>query len=643
MGSSFFGMNIAQQGLYTAQTNLNITSHNIANAETEGYSRQYAVQSATSPLTNGRRGMIGTGTEITNVLQHRDAYLDDKYRSLSNELGEFEVKDEILSQLELLFSEPSDTGYSTYFNDIFDSMQTLSKDPGNITGRSAFVDSLSSFSTYLNDMGKQLTTLQEDANFGVSMSVDTINYNAQQLATLNNQIGNLELSGSVANDLRDERNRLVDELSKVINIVATETTDINGQDTYRITIDGKTLVNDTNAYFLEVRPREVVSNPEDTVDIYDVYWENGTELQLDDENLAGELRGYIDLRDGNNGENFTGTIQSGQGTSTLVYSSPSRTDLAEAGELYVNGITMIYHSFDYDSVNDEITFQLGAPDLVGGELAAGKDKYGDDFSGVITKLSNEQVMISNDFNQDLEETGTMSLDGTLVTYTGYSKDPGTNVITLDIVAPAGSDGTASYSGDNIAAKGVPYYISQMNEFVRTLAESFNAVNESGNNATGAQLFTFDGDTTGTTLETGESHTYDVLTLNNFSVNQAVVDDVGLIESSRTPGAGESANELILELVDLRHDDDMFAKGEPENFMESVIGELGIDAKRVSSLLSGQEDLVLLVNNQRLSVSGVDTNEETTNLLKYQLAYELSAKIISIMNEIYDVTINSMGM
>lgn len=644
MGSAFFGLNIGQQGLYTAQTNLNITSHNIANAETEGYSRQYGVQRATSPLSNSTRGMIGTGSEITTVLQHRDEYLDDKYRSMINELGEFEIKDELLSQMELVFNEPSDTGYSAFFNDMFESFQTLSKNPGDSTTRAALVSSMESFASYMNDMGAQLMDIQKDANFGINMSVKEINFNAQQLATLNNQIANLELTGSVANDLRDERNNLIDDLAKLINIDVRAITDINGQETYRVSINGQILVNDGSANYLETRPRETLDNPVDGVDMYDIYWENGKELQLDGGDLSGELKGYIDLRDGNNGENFTGTILSGQASSTLVYGNPSRTDLPQTGELYVDGTRMRYNSYTYDATADEITFEFGAPASVNGTTGSTTDIYGADFSGSITWNSAEQVVLTNTSNQDLEPTGTLNLDGTIVTYTGYSKNPSAPYeITFNIEASNTADGTGSYMGEDLDYKGVPYYMDQLNEFVRTIAREFNAINESGDGGTGTQLFAYDGYSGTPALDADADDTYEAINIHNFEVNEAVTDDVSLIETSAAANAGDGANDLILDLINLRHDDDMFDKGEPDNFMAAVIGELGIDTKQVQSLMSGQEDLVMLINNQRLSVSSVDMNEETTNLLKFQLAYEMSAQIISVMNEIYNVTINSMGV
>ncbi len=643
MGSSFFGINIGQSGLYTAQTNLNITSHNIANADTDGYSRQYAVQSATNPLYAGTRGMIGTGSEVTNVEQYHDDYLDEKYWDVSNELGEYTVKNEILSQLELVLNEPSDTGYSTFFNDIFESLSTLSKDPSDTTARSAYVDSLEAFTAYINDVGEQLTDLQQEANFGIAGCVDEINYYAQQLASLNGQIANLELTGNEANDLRDERVRLIDSLSEVINVDATEYTDINGRSTYRVTINGQILVDDTNANYLEIQTRETLENPEDAVDMYDIYWSNGNELYLNQDNLSGEIKGYIDLRDGNNGENFTGTVLSGQGTSQLVVENPSRTDLPQEGEVNIGGTLMRYNSYSYDQATDQITFDFGVPASVDGENATAEDVYGEDFTGTITWVSAEQVTITNTGDQDLPSAGTINLGGTTVTYTGYTKDAtAPYTITLDVVTPSDADGENVRIGEDMDYKGVPYYISQLNEFVRTLAEEFNAMNMSGNGGTGEPIFTYEGYDGSADLDGSDSTALEAITIYNFQVNEDLLDDISLIEASTEANAGESANDLILDMIEKRHDDTMFDRGEPDNFMEALIGELGVDAKSTESLLAGQESMVTLVDNQRISVSGVDINEESTNLVKYQQAYNLAAKIISVMDEIYDVTINSMG-
>ena len=106
--------------------------------------------------------------------------------------------------------------------------------------------------------------------------------------------------------------------------------------------------------------------------------------------------------------------------------------------------------------------------------------------------------------------------------------------------------------------------------------------------------------------------------------------------------GESQNDIVMKLIALKSDTKMFKQGTPSGFMQSLIAELGIDAAKAKNFMQNQEDILSTVQNQRLSVSGVDIDEESMNLVRYQNAYNLSAKIISTMDQCYDRLINYMG-
>ncbi len=570
MRSSFFGFNVAQQGLYTARTAMDITNHNISNAETEGYSRQYGVQEALRPLSNTFRGMVGTGAEITSVSQYRDEYLDYKYWNINRDLGSYEVKYEALTQMEMIFNEPTDVGFTAYFDQVFQSLQDVSKNPSDTATRVNFVNSLESFTTYMNDMNDQFRELQNEANFGVKTSVDQMNFISNQIAVINQQIGNLELTGDRANDLRDERMRLIDDLSKIVNIDVDFTEDINGMETLDITINGQQLVHGPVANELEVRPKTYISNPEDNVDMYDVYWKSGKRLYIENPNLSGELKGYLEIRDGNNKDNFKGTITAGAGTTTVTMNPVSRHDLPPAGAITMDGLTIEYTSYTYNDTTGDMVF------------------------------------------------------------------------TLDPATPAPATATAATMGVETEFKGIPYYIQQLNDFVRTIAREFNTLHEQGDSNTGLPLFTYEGYTGAPPLDVTNPSSYDVITIENFRVNQEIVDDSDLLETKYNAGDGESANDLVLDLIELRHDTNMFAKGVPDNYIQSLISEMGIDVKQITSFKEGQEQLSNLIINQRLSVSDVDLDEEAMNLVKFQQAYNMSAKIISVFDEIYNVTINQMG-
>lgn len=643
--SSFFGLNVALQGLYTAQTNLDITNHNISNAETEGYSRQYSVQEASRPLTSTTAGMIGTGSQIIGVERHRDVYLDTKFWDMNDEMGEYDVKFDLLSQMELLFNEPSDTGFSVHFNEVFDALQTLSTNPSDRTFQTNYVNSIDVFADFLNDMGERLWDIQKDANFGIKNTVDQINFIADSIASINQQIKSLELGNRSANDLRDKRNLLLDDLSKLVNIDVETVTDINGVETMIVDIEGQNLVRGPESRGLELVPRKTLNNPEDYANLYDIYWDSGQEFYIAQNSLSGELKGYVDIRDGNNGEFFRGDVTglAGAGNTTLTLNNSNRTDIPQSGEMLVNGAWMRYSSYTYNELADEFTFEFGAPAASDGGTATGEDRYGDPFTGVISWDAANQVRITNPLDQELEPKGTIDLGGTVVSYNGYSKDPVTFEITLNIDIDPATLGTQSQIGDDLTFKGVPYYIEELNEFVRTFAQTVNRINESGNGGTGTQIFVYEGYTGAPPLDVTSDYSYEAIDVFNFKVSDEVLKDPSLVEHTADPLNGESANDLTLALLNIRHDATMYDRGEPEGFMEALIGELGIDARQNISLQDGQNNLLRLVENQRLSVSSVDLNEESVNMVKYQQAYTLSAQIISVMSEIYDVTINRMGL
>lgn len=583
MRSSFFGLNVGAQGLYTARTNLDITGHNISNADTEGYSRQYGVQKAQTPIPYTTRGMVGTGFTIERVDQYRDSYLDYKFRDIQKNVGEYTQKHEMLQQMELIFNEPTEVGFTSHFDNIFKKLQKLSTDTADFASRTSYIDTVKSFTKYLNDAATQLRDLQNEANFGIKTEVDSINTLSEQIALINNQIGNLELTGDKANDLRDERNKLIDKLSKVVGIDVRETKDVNGKENVRITINGQSLVNGNVAHKLKVVPRKNLNNPEDNPDLYDIKWETGRNFYVTDANLRGELKGYMEIRDGNNLNNFKGKVM---GTTAAL---------------------------------------PGATPPVAGT-----------------------VTVSNtpkDIRHDLPVSGTVKIDNKIVEYTSYSYNDTTKEVTFTLKLPTTPSPTAKNVeiGDSVGFKGIPYYMQKLNQFCRTIAKEFNKIQEAGDGGTGIPFLVNKGYTGTPPLDINVDSSYDKITVDNFSVNDKIVKDVSLLKTKSSDKEGESANDLIMKLLDLRHDNTMFEIGEPDNYMQGLISELAIDTNEINSFKTASAQMEVMVKNQKLSVSDVDLDEEATNLVKYQRAYNMSAKIISVFDEIYNVTINQMGV
>ncbi len=539
MGESFFGINIAIRGLFTAQRGLDVVNHNINNANTPGFSRQVAVQAAARPMAlSDGTGMMGTGADVIGVQRVRDEYLDFKYWSENITMGEWSAKREVLGDIEVTFNEPSKSGFTTILNDFYNSLQELGKDPSSGAVRELVKQKGVTVAKYFNSVAAHFEKLQEDVNYRIKTKVEEVNSYATQIQQLNRQIYISELDGNTANDLRDQRTLLVDKMSKIVNIEANEVVAgklPNGKDDrhFVLTISGKTIVDHFDVSKLAVVQRSANQkvNVEDVDGLYEVQWADGNSLEV----KGGELRGYLDMRDGNEGEEGPNHI---------------------ASPMY---------------------------------------------------------------------------------------------------------------------KGIPYYQKKMNEFVRTFAMAFNEgfINANGDSTitdnenlaghadaysltgkTGIRFFTYIGtnkqeissDTfLGTANENNPDEVYALyanITAKNFSVSSDVMTDYNNIAVSGK--AGEAGNiDVLNSLLDMRHNPDMFAEGAPEDFMKSLVATMGIDSQQAQRFETNQDVIVKQIATRRLSDSGVSMNEEMANMIKFQHAYNASAKMIQTMSEVYDTLINKL--
>jgi len=210
MRGSFFGMNIALSGLFTAQRNQNTIAHNTANMQTVGFSRQTTIQSASSPIRlYNKTGMVGTGVDILAVTRMRDFYLDQKIWYQKTVQGAWAQKAGLVDQIQFRIQGGADgMGYNAVTNDFYSVLQELSKDASNMSIRSVAKEQATTMTTYFNNLAENLEKLQEDINFDVKAKVELINSIGHRIETLNRQIYEVEILGERANDLRDVLNAI---------------------------------------------------------------------------------------------------------------------------------------------------------------------------------------------------------------------------------------------------------------------------------------------------------------------------------------------------------------------------------------------------------------------------------------------------
>jgi flagellar hook-associated protein 1 FlgK len=226
MPSQFFGLTIGASALSAFQTSVNTTANNIANVQTEGYTRQTATLAATDPIrVYSRYGSAGTGVTVTAITQERDLYYDTKYWQNNSSKGYFEQKLYYLDQIQTTLQDDEDSqkGFTTIFNTMFDTgLDTLKTQGEQIDVRNQFIHQAQSLCTYFNQLSEELSEMQTSCNEEVKTTVEKINTISQKLAILNKQINQIEVRGGAANELRDQRANLIDELSEIVSVETEE-------------------------------------------------------------------------------------------------------------------------------------------------------------------------------------------------------------------------------------------------------------------------------------------------------------------------------------------------------------------------------------------------------------------------------------
>ncbi len=611
MPSQFFGLTIASSGLSAYQAALNTTANNISNVKTEGYTRQAANMSASSALrVYAKYGSAGTGVQVDSIKQLRNAYYDTKYWENQSSLGLYQTKLNYNLQIENYFiDDDTEKGFSTILNNMFNALDALKTGAGDLNKRQQFISQAQNFTTYFNSVAIGLGEIQDSVNEEVKSTVANINSIAEKISILNKQINTIELQGGYANELRDQRALLVDELSSIVPTEVTEVPITNshfpdmqlGSNYYTVKINGQTLVDSYEYNKLVCVARDKKVNQSDMEGMYDIYWaDTGSRFHAGSNYSAGSLKGLLDIRDGNNAENFKGNV-TGVTSNTITMLKGLSITSVEAMTMPESGVLTI----------------------------DGRDYEYDGFS------------FTTDGN------------GKVVSYTFNLKE------TLTSDERAKIENKQATIGESIDAKGVPYYLAQMNEFLRSFAQQFNDIMKGGENLNGDKVdFSF---ITAKNTVSGEDidfitvepnnvyHTwadngYFKMTCRYVSIDSESVKDPSLIATKKNSNKNDvDQYDIVEKLLLLKKDTVMYRGGGADDFLQCMISDISVDTEEAKIFSTNYENVSNAIDNQRMSISGVDEDEEALNLVKFQNAYNLSSKMISVLTEIYDRLILETGV
>lgn len=617
MPSTFFGLNIASSALSAFQTAVNTTANNISNVQTEGYTKQVANREASEALRVYQKyGTIGSGVTTTSIKSIRSSYYDTKYWNNQSSVGHYDTKLNYLNQIENYFvdEEESEPGFSTIFANMFNQLNALTSDAGSENRRKNFISEAQIFTGYFHDVSNGLASLQKDCNDQIKTLVESVNASAQKIASLTKQINAIEIQGGTANELRDQRALIIDELSEVVPVTVKEAPVANsnypdmytGGTTYVVKIDGQTLVSSYEYTTLTCVPRENRVNQTDVDGLYDIVWsDTGMNFNLNAKSMDGSLKALFEIRDGNNAENFQGEVTGATGSSITV--KPSTMTTIESMTMASEGIITIRNKdYNYTGFTAEV-----------------------DAGGKVTSYT-----FQVEANMDTTEMESLQ-------------------------------GRKAQIGDCIDSMGIPYYMGQMSEFLRAFSERFNAYQQSGvdlNNDPMGSFFIatkYDGteydfsdqkvDTDGVTDGTASvisstSNSYYQLNALNFNVADASVRDSSIFATSAdVSGDKIDAHELVDAMLKLQSDVKLFRGGSAKDFLHCIYTDITVDTQEAKIFQSNFTDIKSAITNQRLSISGVDEDEEALDIVKFQNAYNLASRMIQCMSELYDKLINETGV
>lgn len=279
---------MALRALTASQRGLDVTNHNIANAQTPGYTRQEVQLTPSPPYTvpsligSPEAGQLGTGVEVQRIRRLRDSFLDSQVRQETQSLGRWEVRRDGLAQVETIFGEPSGSGLSEMLGRFWNAWHDLSVDPSSAAARANVTQQATSLAMVINRNYSQLDDLRRDLDSRIAGSVEEINSLAQRIAALNIEISKVHGSGDSPNDLRDARDALLDRLALLVKISYLEMPD----GMLQVSVGGIALVAGRNAYTVQAQRNPVTQ-------LLDLQWQDGSSVDVQ----GGELMGQLELRD----------------------------------------------------------------------------------------------------------------------------------------------------------------------------------------------------------------------------------------------------------------------------------------------------------------------------------------------------------
>lgn len=644
MANGMAGLFIGTTGLKTAQTALNTTAHNLSNINTSGYTRQQVTFSDTQYVRVNTSDKVsspdyGLGVAVSEVRRIRDQFIDQAYRNENSRLGFYESQYKAIEEIEDQFGEMQGVTYESYLINLYNSVNELAKNPTSTVARSSLIQNATAFIEKSENVYKGLKDYQTTLNTQVKNMVDSINKLGDKIYTLNKKISKIESTGiEDANDLRDERDAAIDELSKYIDITYYE----NDSKEVVISAEGIPFITMGELAKMDTRVVEgtnlvIPTWPGYERDVYDL----STEASNVDETDKGELKGLLIAR-GNMVVDYT-----------VVPEAPSSSDYdmstADGRAAYQEAYNKYSKAQEYYNTYIEPSAILSA--------MAGFDKL---VNGIVEKINN----ILCPEKSEVRNNPYMAADGTEIQADIYTYDSVSQQVLYDrygreVTGTDNGDGTYRFSsGEKLytSAGGTEVPVDSYTYSMLDMDKTGYGMDD--DKTVGTELFSRKGtdryikttDDSGKTIyirnNLNETDYESLYKLGNLQINPEAAQNVGKIPLSTVQGKEDF--DRAKELVDAWDEKfaslnpDTYAKSDFMTFYNNFIGEYATLGKALGNYVSNQTTMVDGYDNQRLQSEGVSSDEELEKMIKYQQAYNAASRYVNVVNQMLEHLVTSLG-
>ena len=616
--SLFTSFNAGVSGLQSSQAGLNTTAHNLANTKTQGYTRQQNINKdtyyQTIKTTTNSTLQVGYGTTVATIRQIRNEFLDKEYRKEVSRQTFYEVQYNTATEIEDILGETEGVEFNDVLSDIWQTVQDLSTNPESITNRKLFITQAESFLEKAQNVYSALKSYQVNLNSQIESQVTSINKIADQIAELNTKISAAEASGlENANDYRDARNLLLDQLAEYTNYDYYE--DSTGQ--VNVRINNAPLVDESRSYHMACKNIKNQKYDEATgtyTDIesstmYTVVWEKNGYGEVYDINRAysqeeetdmGSLLGILTARGKNVGV-YTDIVQNPTSYELENYNNTTGNCLLEKVEAQFD---LLIHKI-VTAVNDAFAPNVDA-DLTG---VTGTDANGK----AMPALTNAKVLDANNCLVGADDDETIGTE--VFTRKGQGSRYTVYTVNGPVTTTDENGNTITLTKENVAADGTKTY-------------SLYVYNEE------------DADDKNT-----------LYTLQNMEVNSSLKENYSYLPVKGNPATGnygtylQTPYENILaswRKEDTALDPNALSKYGADGFYDAMVGNLATQGSVWKSIMENQTKETESIEDKRQQIAGVSTEEEMTSLLMYQHAYNAASRYITTVDAMLQHLIERLG-